>query len=326
MPAMNELKLRLQRSRQSVRGALDRVDNEQVRRARHLLQTLRRDPPDVLYLGDSALTHVAPGDTDRRRLKSMVDQGLGAGVSVHVVDGASFQADIYDAYLNLLYATEARPLVIVPLCIRVRFSPWLEHPVHGLKRPTARIRAVDAHRGAWRVRAAFPAPTRSDFETFSKVPYSNLLGERTVGDFVGPIRQFERSGDTASRTALLYAYHHGGLLTPATPAMDAVTRMGRTIRELGCRAVVYQTPVPVQMGSQLLGPALATRTTESFRVINEAYRLGAGAGAAIIESGTEFTTDEFLDPEDATEHLNERGRHHLADLIVAEVGRRLDGE
>ena len=58
-------------------------------------------------------------------------------------------------------------------------------------------------------------------------------------------------------------------------------------------------------------------------VLNSAYRFGAGENAEIIESGTIFSSGQFIDPRDATEHLNEVGRRTLADLIINAVKERL---
>jgi hypothetical protein len=311
------------RLRYRVRRTLDRVDNEPVRRARGLLRVLRNHPPDVIYFGESTVSFIGPTDVDRRRLYTMVDDGLGPHVSMHVVHGASFSTDIFDAYLGLLKSTQHRPLIVVPLCVRFRFTPWIEHPVHGHKKALQRIREVDPTKGAWRVHGAWPRPNQVDFDEFHRVPFSSLLGDLTVGDYVTPIAEFQRSGDDVGRVRMLYAYHHGGLLELDSPVMEAVTQMGRTIRELGCPAVVYQTPVPLETGTTLLGQELADRTAASFAAINAAYRLGAGEGVEIIESGTCFTDSEFIDPADATEHLNEFGRRHLAEMILSAIKQRL---
>jgi hypothetical protein len=309
--------------RVGTRRWLDRVDSEQVRRARGLMRSLRQGKPDVLYLGDSIMSFIAPYDTDRRRLGVMVADGLGPDVSLRVVHGPSFNPDLFDAYLGLLWGTPHRPLLVIPLWTRGRFPPWTEHPVHGHKRATAAIRLIDPSSHFLRIHHAFPRPTQADFDRFAQVRYDTLEGSGTVGDYVTPIREFQRSGDEESARRNLYAYHHGGLLVAGTPEVEAVTRLARTIKDLGCAAVVYQTPIPVQMGAKLLGPELAERTAESYRVLNEAYRLGAGGDADIIESGTSFATDEFIDPNDATEHLNQRGRAHLASLLTSAIRQRL---
>ena len=304
------------RVRYEARRALNRIDNEQVRRARHLLTALRKAPPDVILFGDSVLSFVGDHDTDRRRLSAMVSDGFGSDVSVRVVDGPSFNSDIYDAYLKLLVAAPRRPLVLIPLCVRVHSICLRDHPVHGHKRAIHALRELDPSKSAWRVRGSWPKPTQSDFEAFHREHYPTLLGDLTVGDYLSSIAQAKRSGDEPERLKMLYAYLHGGLLTPNNPALESVTRMARTIRELGCPVVVYQTPAPVETGTRLLGPDLAERTIASLAALNAAYRLGAGTNVNIVESGAAFSESEFIDPSDATEHLNEQGRHRLAEMIL----------
>ncbi|HWD53443.1 MAG TPA: hypothetical protein VG412_13665 [Acidimicrobiales bacterium] len=310
------------RARYTGRRALDRIDNETVRRARGLLRRLRSDAPDVIYLGDSALSIVGSNDSDRRRLDAMVADLLGDGVSVKGVDGASYHAELFDALLRLVEATPHRPLLLVPLCVRVRTPQLTEHPIYAHKQAVEFLRRVDLSGGAWRVHAAWPRPSGSDFDAYYRVPHPTLLGNWTVGDYLASMSESQRAGDEDARIKTLYAFFHGGLLEPGSPELESVTRMGSTIRALGCQAVVYQTPVPVETGVASLGQALADRTAANFAMLNAAYRLGAGEDAEIVESGTCFSASEFIDPTDATEHLNDIGRLRLAEMVVASIKRR----
>jgi hypothetical protein len=237
----------------------------------------------VIFFGDSVLSFVGGRDVGRRRLDTMVSQSLGSEVKVHVVDGPSFNPDLYDAYLRLLAGTPHRPLVIVPLCIRVRTPTLMEHPVHGHKRALQALRETDPTGPLWQVRGSWPRPTQSEFDEFHRVPYSTLLGDLTIGDYLKSMAACATSGDEKARIRLLYNYHHGGVLEPDSPGMEAIPRMARTIAELGCPAVAYHSPVPVQTGVTLLGRELADRTEASFAAMGAGYRAGAGPDAMVIE-------------------------------------------
>jgi hypothetical protein len=313
-----------QKSRLRVRKVLNQIDNEQVRRARGLLRSLRHNPPDVVFFGDSTASFVGPLDGDQRRLRTMLDDGLGSKVVFRTIDGPSFSADIIDAYLRLLSIAIRPPVVVLPLWIRGRFPPWIEHPVHGHKQAISYIRSIDRNQPSWRVHARIPRPTPAQFDEFANLPYATFLGEALVGDYLSKIRSSRRAGDPEEAIRMLYAYHHGGLLTEDSPELSAVVRLGRTVAQLGCQAVVYQTPSPFEMGSHLWGEEMAQRTTASFEALNSAYRSGAGTEAEVIESGMMFSSDQFIDPSDATEHLNQDGRLPLAKLIVSAVRERLD--
>jgi hypothetical protein len=314
----------LGRSKRRVRLFLNRIDDEPVRRARGLMKALRTDPPDILWLGDSMLAVGAVDDTDRRRVQHMAAEEVGPGVTWRIIDGAGFNPDMYNGYLRLVQGSSARPLLILPLCIRVR-TPLILHPVYGKRRSIERLRQIDPAKGRWRVHAAFPPATPEEFEAFYKLPYDTILGPGVVGDFVQPIKELERSGrDNDELLRLRFAYHHGSLLSQDGYGIDEITEMGRMVRELGCEAVIYESPVPVPRTVELLGPELHDRILANFELIRAAYREGAGADARIIENGMVFPTDEFADPDDGTEHLNQVGRARLAHLIATEVKQRLN--
>jgi hypothetical protein len=249
----------------------------------------------------------------------MVADGLGPGITCRAIDGASFSTDIFTGYLELLRDAPRSPIVVFPLWIRGRFPPWVYHPVHGHRRAIERIRRIEPQQSAWRVHAAFPRPTAADFERFSHVPYETLLGPGCVGDYVSAIRQHQRDDNHAELVRMLYAYHHGGVLTSETPELATVTELGRTVARLDLPAVVYQTPSPLDRGSELFGEGMRDRTVQSFTSLNAAYRAGVGSDAPILETGTMFSSAQFIDPDDASEHLNEQGRLPLANLIVEAV-------
>ncbi|MCU1658466.1 MAG: hypothetical protein JWO57_3122 [Pseudonocardiales bacterium] len=306
------------------RRTMARLDNAEVRGARQLLTRLRTDPPDVLYLGDSALSFVSPADEDKRRLYTMVGDALGPDVSMHVLHGGSYHPALYTQYLRLAATTGARPLVIVPICVRVRTLPWIEHPIFGHKQATAFLHGLGPHVTPRQVRAGFPRPTPADFSSFHRLPHHTWAGELTVGDYIRRLKDPATHGlDERGRLKLLYAYHHGGLVPDEGEHIEAMTRMGRMLRELGCAVVAYQTPVPVQKGSELHGAQFAELATRNFAVLDAAYRAGLGADAEILQTGTVFGTEEFIDPRDGSEHLNQVGRDRLSEQIVAAVTRLL---
>lgn len=306
------------------RRGMARVDNAEVRAGRQLIHMMRTSPPDVLFLGDSAVSFVGSSDADRRRLFEMVGDQLGAGVTMHTVHGGSYHAALYDAYLRLLTCSTSRPLVIVPLCNRVRTVPWIEHPTFGHKQATAYLDSLDLASPRWRIRSGLPRPSADDFRRFHALPHHTWVGELTIGDYVTRLKNPQAAGlDELSRMKLLYAYHHGGAVQTGVH-LQAVERMGRRIKDLGCAPVVYQTPVPVQKGYELFGSAFSQLAADNFAQLDGAFSKGYGEGARVLQTGVSFATDEFIDPRDGSEHLNEKGRTHLAAEITAEVQSKLE--
>jgi hypothetical protein len=308
------------RARHRIRAFRDRHDAVPVRQARGLLTRLRTDPPAVLYLGDSALAWISPEDVDQRALATMVAEGLGPDVPLLDVGGGGYNPPLYSAYLRLLEVTEQRPLVIVPLCIRVALTALIDHPVHGRVEFSRAIEGIDLDGPAWRVHHPEPPRDPAAFERFYDLKINTMLGTRTIGEYALPLRDEARwAFDDPERVKLLYAYHHATSVEDDPRGLEAITRMAERLRGLGCLVVAYETPVPVQTGTELLGPEFEAIVRRNYDAMADAYRAGMGPDATIIRCGMDFAPEEFIDPNDGTEHFNELGRRHLAGLIAAAV-------
>lgn len=308
---------RVLRLRYELRRALDRLDDEDVRNARRLVRALRRTPLDVVYLGDSTTSFVAPEDRDRRPLHAMIADELAPDASIHSTFGGSYHADLLADLAGLLPECPSRPIVIVPLWIRGRYLPWIEHPVYGHQQAMAFLRELPRRTPTWRIRASFPRPAPAAFERFYQLRFPTLVGDLTIGDYVRPLKDPDRFREhPEERVKLIYAYHQGAALDRHGPEMAAVTRLGRVLRDLGVPVVAYQTPLSVQTGAEIYGPAFTELAVKNFAILDDAFREGVGEDVTIIQSGMAFPPDQFIDPRIADEHLNEVGRRRLTDLIV----------
>ncbi len=294
----------------------DRLDHPQLRDVRRLLA----GTPDVLYLGESVLTFVGPHDKDQRNLPAMVQAELGGEVSVLALHGGGYHADLLATYLEIAATVPHRPRVlVVPLWVRGRFVPWIEHPRFGHKEVLETLKQIEPGRAP---RGSLRRAGAEEFERYYRLPHPTLVGELMVGDYARPLKAGALPPEEHLR--LLYAHHHGGLLEPGSPQLDAVTRLGRAAQALGCPVVTYQTPLCIATGERVLGPAFTTRVAQNFAAMDQAYRLGAGPDASILATGRAFEDSEFIDPADGSEHLNEAGRRRLArilaDAVAAQYG------
>jgi hypothetical protein len=309
------------KQRAAVRGLLIRLDNPEVRHARRLIRRLRRNPPDVLYLGDSTTLWISGYDSDQRRLGQMIRDELAPLAEVDVIAGGGYGPELHEAYLRLVAGSPARPLVVHTLAFRV-LHPLIEHPAYGKRKELAAVRAIDPSTPWWRVRASLQKPGPDEFERYYRLRHKTMLGDLAVGDYVLPLKNGSLGPEEHLR--MLYAYHHGAALTPESRGIDAVTQLGRRLRELGCRAVAYQTPVPVQTGVEIFGPEFEQLIASNWGVMEAAYREGFGPDATILQTGSIFSPEEFIDPADGSEHLNERGRRRLAATVVDAVRAELE--
>ena len=296
-----------------VRRQIGRIDNAEVRKARGLARRARKKPLDVVYLGDSAASWVAPYDSDKRPLHRMLKDGFGPEVAVHAVHGGSYNPLIYNNFLRLLEGLPTRPLVIVPLTVRVHTLPWIEHPLYGHQRASQFLSTVDATTPLRKIRKGFEKPTPADFERFRALEFPTWAGNLKIGDYIDRLKGNALDGDDAAR--LLYAYHHGGEIVQGAP-VDRVRELGDRLRRLGVPVVVYQTPVPVEKGVELHGPSFFELAERGFAVLEEAFVSGYG-DVPIIPTGLTMATSDFIDWRDGSEHVNERGRSTIASAVVA---------
>ncbi len=288
----------------------DRLDHPQLRDARRI----RRTSADVVLMGESVLNFVGPDDADTRTLARMVADGL-PGLTTLALHGGGYHAELLTEYVRLLATGTSRPkVVVVPLWLRGRLRPWIEHPRFGHVEAMRRLRELEPTTPPWRVRGSLRRETAADFERYYALPYASLLGERSIGDYARPLKG--AGMDPAERLRVLYAFHHGASVLPE--GLVAVTALGEALRDLGCATFAYETPVSVQTGERVLGPDFRSTVTENFAAMGKAF------GGDVIETGTAFGEDAFIDPADGSEHLNERGRTQLAAILLEQIGKRLD--
>lgn len=311
-------------ARRRARVLRNRLDNLEVRRARIMMERLRTGTVDVLAIGDSTWAFTAPYDEDPRHLAVMVADGLGDTTTMHAVVGAGYNANLIDAYLGLAQRGGFRPVVIVPLTVRLVTVAWGTHPNYTYRGAVSAIGQMPGDLPLRRIRKAVRPPSVADFDAYDSLTISAFGETAPIRDFRRRLKQPEAHGlDREGREKLLYAFHHGEQVAPDSVYLEAIRKMGRRIAGMGSPVVAYETPVPVIRGEELHGPEFRRRALANQESVRQAFREGFGGPVEILETGTIFPTEEFIDPEDASEHVNARGRSRLADLIVEATNRAL---
>ena len=315
---LQSLRPAISRTAQRARRQLGRVDNAEIRQARRLARVTRKGDLDVVYLGDSTVSWVAPDDLDRRKVDAMLREALSArapGLRMHATHGGSYNPRLYSALLRMVHVADGRPCIVVPLCVRVRTIPWMEHPAFGHQIAADLLLDMPTDVPLRRIRKGIEPPTASDFEHFYTLPHPTWSGGETVGDHVLPLKSGELAEDEYVK--LLYAYHHGGRVHEGK-ATDTVRQLGADLRALGVPVVVYQTPIPHAMGNEIHGRGFRELAQENLATMDAAFREGFGP-IDILQTGLDFDTEEFLDWRMADEHLNEHGRRRLAEMLADAV-------
>lgn len=314
--AVNQLRVRVL---PAVRRWRDRLDAPEIRQARMLAKRAREARPDVLYLSDSMAYFVSPKDSDVRQLRQMLADELEPELSVLTIGGGGYHPRMFASYARLYERVAHRPIIIVPLSVRITDSAWLHHPGHGHPRATVQLEQLRG-RPAWRMRAMSSAPVAADMRRHDRRPHPSFAGDDlTIADYRRQLKDPAAAGlDHDAQQKLLYAFHHTHALQPGDDGLVNMTAMAATLREMNFPVVPYETPIPVQRGVEMFGPEFRTLAQHNLELMDDAFRRGYPE-ADIVATGTIFETGEFLDPEDGSEHLNEIGRRKLLDAIVTQV-------
>lgn len=295
------------------RKEIGRYDNATVRQARRLARRSRRGPIDVAWFGDSASSFVGPDDQDRRRLVDMVREELdGTFVSAH---GPSYKPALYSGFVRMLDESKPPPIVVFPLCVRVHTVPWIEHPYHGHQQAIDFLSRLDSRTPLRKIRMGVAPTTPEEWARFHALPHPTWLGDLTVGDYVKRARGLKFEDEERAR--ILYAYHHGGRVEDGA-ILDTVTAFGKQLRERGIRVVTYDMAIPVAQGVEFYGEGFRDLAERNLTLVRDAFLAGYG-DVPVISGALTLRSDQFIDPRDASEHMNDRGRKPLADAIVERI-------
>lgn len=296
----------------------ERLDDREVRNARRFVRQAERSPGDVVVFGDSSWIFVAPGDEDRRPLGPTVDDGLGPDVELRQYLGAGYHPGLFEAFLHLesMLAPGPRPVFLFPLTVRMHTLAWRYHPFYEYRRAIDKVMATTSLGEARRLRMSTSPPDAAALARYGATTITTWTGTRTVDEFRRGIKDPASLGlSSDEREKLLYEFHYGETLDPTSEAMAIAKRFGKKLRDSGVTAVFYETPIPIERGSEHFGPMFAEHAAANAEMVRAAIASGYGEELDVVRTGLIMGTHEFLDPADGSEHLNEHGRQRLAGML-----------
>ena len=298
-------------------------DNPEVRQARFLAARLEQGPIDVLHLGASESLFTADYDEDKRTLPQMIAEGLPDGLQMHSVAGAGYHPALFKQYVDIAAARGSRPLVIVGLCIRLGEPAWKYHPEYSYSRPLNALHKIDVAAPSKKFRAVVPLAKQEDFDEHDKREHPTVVGTRTIGEFRRLLKNPESNGLTRDETVkLLLAYHLGATGDLEPEYLADATALGKRLRELDLPVVCYQMPLPIDQAAAVLGEEVRPHMLRRLKDLDDAFKAGYGDDVEIVQSGSGLVTEDFIDPNDGSEHVNEKGRRKITDDVLAAIARR----
>lgn len=267
----------------------------------------------VLYFGDSSVDFYEEGETDRRGILAMLDEMLpDSGVGSAANSG--FTLPLFRDMFTLLQQPESRVRTVI-ICVNLGFlSPaWYMRPdpFYCQSRYFLRYNGV--------VGQAFYRPLVA-FRAVSPVSYTQVDRDRTPLYFedrrfltVGEMERFldaAQDRQEAGRTAAIATYMQP--VTARNPSVQALIDLVRKCRDAGIRPVPYISPINVEHGEKLLGPAFRKQTEHNIAVLR---KLLADEEIEPLNLAFDLPHEVFEKRHPMSTHLIAAGRTYVAQRI-----------
>lgn len=229
---------------------------------------------------------------------------------------------IYHALLSLLDVTRRKPrLVVLPINIR-SFSPqWDLEPSWQFDRE---IKLIDEYISSHKKHIPVINKLSSgsfDYERFdaTTVKYP-LTAFDTIGQFRLVINGKPRTEEQFRfRKKQIFIFHYLHKLSVAHPKIKALTQLVKKISAWDVRLLIYITPVNSQAGDRYVGDQFSELFKANIQVIHKILNPYLSSKMKLLDLSSVLPPDDFFNPGDPTEHLNENGRLFLASKLFETI-------
>lgn len=287
--------------------------------------------PPVLLLGDSVSERVSNTDQDVRNLAEMVEQKLGSTTATLSISGTGYHMGVFEAFIRCLGKTRHRPaLVVLPINLRSYSPQWDRDPRYQYDEE---IQAVERYieRGK---RSRFLRRKPLDWAAFERMSVAYpASSERSIGDFLRVIDSQPLGEDERlQRRRTIFRFHYLHPLVENHRRLRQLQRLVNAAIELGVSVLAYVTPLNFQAGEELHGDAFRRAISAQLGVVRHVLESVPTQGRLqFVDASLSLDRGHFFHDYEPSEHLNQRGREVLANLIanavVASLGERAgDGE
>lgn len=280
-----------------------------VEAARRTMQLADVTRP-ILFFGDSSVDFFEEGETDQRGILAMLNDIL-SQPDVGSAANSGFTLPLFHDMFTLLERPGSHVQTAI-ICINLGFlSPaWYMRPDPFY----CQSRYFLKHNGA--VAQAFYRPLVA-FRAVSPISYSQTDRDRTLlvyesrpfGSVSDLERLLDRIKDTpeADRAATIAIYMQP--CTPDNPSLRALVDLVRKCRRAGIQTVPYISPINVQHGERILGPAFRDQVERNIKTICE---LLAAEGVEPVNLAFDLPHDVFEKRHPMSTHLIATGRMYVA--------------
>jgi hypothetical protein len=277
--------------------------------------------PRVLVLGDSVHYRVSQDDRDIRTLADMLTEKLSATCgSALCLNYSAHHPGIYAAILGAVQKMSGKPsIVVLPINLRC-FSPqWWLHPDHEFRQE---LDLLEAYLPGEPIGEVIRMDDGVSLEMYDATPveYPGSPLE-TIGQFRLIAKAESRTDyQDAWRARQIAIFHYLHPLVFNHPRLLDARHMIEVAASIGIRPIIYLTPINYQHGIRVVGEDFSQVVQQNVEIIQQALLpLLDSAQGVFFDWSRSFTDDKFFHPGERTEHLNDKGRRELTDLITNAV-------
>lgn len=283
-----------------------------------LCQLLRGAAPtfDYLFLGDSTFERLAHEDQDRRTLGCMLHDAFIPTGSARVISCSAYSARHFRSVLAAAGRLGWRAQAVIFILSLRSFGPiWMGMPQWQFQHQTRWLDAVAD--GADPI--TLPTPTADDAvdDTAFRNSHLNIKGaaSSTMAEFQALLA--DHADDVkARRLCEIFTVYHCFSIANDHLMFDALRDTLDRARAMGTRIHAYLAPINVEAGERHVGWRFRRQVIENARAVRRALSPAIASGGLFLHDfSLDFSSRQFLRPDQPTEHLNDHGRRALVERL-----------
>ncbi len=254
------------------------------------------NPIDIIYFGDSTVTHYNKQDENQKTTSEMLEDEL-PNYSIRPFVHAAYHMEIYLELCKYILKKECQiKFVIIPINLR-SFSKWWDlNPRYQFVKEKTILRYTYLARPLLAFKTFDIKPIKSD--EYIKGLNLDSSSEENIKDM---IRSF-------------YMYP----LTKEHRKIKAMVEIAKVMRESDIKLIFYITPIDYQTGRQYFGKQFAEKTNKNINLIKSLLK---DKGVKPLDLSFELSRPSFNWEEEryVNEHLKEDGRGFVAKQLYQAI-------
>ena len=300
-----------------VRNAVRRrIVEPDFRRFSTMLKLIESRAPRVLFWHDSVWIYKAREDNDQPAVVDLV----GAELGTLPIGAGGWHTGVFSSLAAALRSVPHRPQVVAfPVTLpRSTSVQWFGRPDLQFDEliDLATVWAERPRPVRWLRRRTYPAPAAWE-------NYADMAAPSEFSD-LSTVRQFlavtesrpEGTEEKQQRRREMFAFQFGHPVDVDHPRIQQLADAAACLEQLGCKPLLWVTPMNLLAGVELLGPSFAEHVRAHISAARAALRR-RGVAAELHDFHDRFDPDLFLHHYHSAEHLRAPGHRQVAEWVVA---------